>query len=324
MLEPVRALLDTEFFWLNPDDGLAVLRSPDLFRSYWLPDSFKERVVVSRHFYLKPLLPYLTNDGRFYLLALSHNHIRLIEGTRFSASEVALPEGVPRSLAEAMRYDESDNELQYHSSSSGVVVGKGGRRATVFHGQGVGIDDEKEQLLRFFQQIDRGLHAKFAEERAPLVLAGVAYLFPLYREANTYAHLLDEGIPGNPDRTSLESLRKQAWTLVEPFFLQKRQEEAARYREYAATGRTSHSVREVVLDASDGRVESLFLEADQEQWGSFNPEARMLHIHPKARFNDDDLLDIAATQTLLHGGSVYVVERGDMPGKEPLAAVLRY
>lgn len=324
LLEPVRALLETELFWLHPDGGLAVFRSPGLFRTYWLPGRFKERAVVTRHFYLKPLLPYLTDDGRFYLLALSHNHIRLIEGTRSSASEVTLPEGVPRSFAESMRYDESDNELQYHSSSSGAVVGKGGRRAIVFHGQGGGIDEEKEQLLRFFQQIDRGLHAKFAEERAPLILVGVAYLFPLYREANTYAHLLEEGVPGNPDRASLESLRKQAWAIVEPFFLQKRQEEAARYREYAATGRASHSVREVVPAAYDGRIESLFLEADQEQWGSFNPATRMLHIHLKARFNDDDLLDVAATQTLLHGGPVYVVERVDMPGEEPLAAVLRY
>src|SRR5450759_84610 len=120
LLEPVRALLETELFWLNPDDGLVIFRSSDLFSSYWLPGSFKERAVVTRHFYLKPLLPYLIDDGRFYLLALSHNHIRLIEGTRFSASEVALPEGVPRSFAEAMRYDESDSELQYHRSSSGA------------------------------------------------------------------------------------------------------------------------------------------------------------------------------------------------------------
>jgi len=50
----------------------------------------------------------------------------------------------------------------------------------------------------------------------------------------------------------------------------------------------------------------------------------MLHVRPKARFNDDDLLDVAATQTLLHGGSVYVVERADMPDEGPFAAVLRY
>lgn len=324
LLQPVQALLDDEPFWLHPSDGLAVFRSPDFFRTYWLPGRYREQAIVADHFYLKPLLPFLTGDGRFYLLALSHNHVRLVEGTRFSASEVALPDGVPGSLGEAMRDSTSANELQYHSSSSGLMVGKGGRRATVFHGQGVGTDDEKGQLLRFFQQIDRGLRTLFAHQQAPLILAGVAYLFPLYREANTYAYLLDEGVPGNPDRACLETLHEQAWAIATPFFLRKRQEEVARYREYAATDRATHSVRKIVPAAYDGRIESLFLQADQEQWGTFNPAARMLHIHLPARFNDDDLLDIAATQTLLHGGSVYVVERADMPDEGPAAAILRY
>lgn len=324
VLEPARGLVENEPFWLHPEDGLAVFRSPDLFRTYWLPIRFKEQAIVTRHFYLKPLLPFLTGDGRFYLLVLSHNHIRLIEGTHNGARVVTLPEAMPRSLAETTRYDESENELQYHSSSSGAVIGKGGRRATVFHGQGGGTDDEKGQLLRFFQQIDRGLHTLLAQEQAPLALAGVPYLFPLYREANTYPHLLEEGVPGNPDRVSVEVLHKQAWTVVGPFFSQARQEAAARYRECAATGRASHTVREIVPAAYDGRVESLFLEAEQEQWGTFNPATRMLHVHLQARFNDDDLLDVAATQTLLHGGSVYVVERVDRPDEGPLAAVLRY
>ena len=324
LLKPIRTLLDCEPLWLHPSDVLAAFRSQDFFRTYWLPGHYREQVIVTGHLYLKPLLPLLTGDGRFYLLALSHNHVRLLEGTRYSASEVALPEGVPGNLAEAMRYSEPDNQLQYHSSSSGALIGKGGRQATVFHGQGIGTDDEQGQLLRFFQQIDRGLHPLFAHEQAPLILAGVAYLFPLYREANTYAHLLKEGVPGNPDRTSLETLHEQGWAIAAPFFLRRHQEETARYKEYAATGRALHSLRSIIPAAYDGRIESLFLRADQEQWGTFNPATRALHVHLPPRFNDDDLLDIAATQTLLHGGSVYVVERADMPDEGPLAAVLRY
>jgi len=163
--------------------------SPDRFRTYWLPCHFEEQVIVTSHFYLKPLLPFLAGDGRFYLLALSQNDIRLLEGTHYSISEVALPEAVPHSQASAMQYDESTNELRYPSSSSGASVGKGGRRATIFHGQGVGTDNEKMRILRYFQQIDRGLQALLRDETAPLLLAGVAYLFPIYREANTYPHL---------------------------------------------------------------------------------------------------------------------------------------
>jgi Bacterial archaeo-eukaryotic release factor family 7 len=324
LLEPMRALLEDAPFWLHPAEGLAVFRSPEFFCTYWLPRRFKEQVIVTRHFYLKPLLPFLTDDGHFFILALCHNHIRLLEGTHDSVGEVAVPEAVPQSQASAMNYDEADNELQYHSSSSGAVGGMGGRRATIAHGQAVGSDDEKELLLRSFQQIDRSVHARLGDEQVPLVLAGVASLFPIYREANTYPHLLDQGAPGNPDRLSLETLHQRAWAVVEPSFLRTRQEEAARYREYAATGRASNKVREIVPAAYGGRIESLFLAINQEQWGIFHPATRTLHIRRQVRFNDDDLLDMVATQTLLHGGSVYAVEQTNMPDQGLFAAAFRY
>lgn len=324
LLQPMQALLEDEQFWLHPGDGLALFRSPDVFRTYRLPSSLKEQVVVTDHFYLKPLLPFLTADGRFYILALSQNEVRLLEATHYSASAVDLPAAVPGSLAEALKYDEPENELEYHSTSSGALVGKGGRRATVFHGQGVGIDDTKQNILRYFQQIDRGLHELLRDEKAPLVLACVEFLFPLYREANTYPHLLDREVPGNPDKLSAETLRKQAWATMEPFFLKAREEAAARYIEYAGTGQASQNVGEIIPAACNGRVESLFVAIDQEQWGTFNPTTNTLHRHREARYHDDDLLDIAATQTLLHGGSVYAVEQAKVPGGGLLAAVFRY
>ncbi len=71
LLQPMRALFEDEQFWLHPGDGLALFRSPDVFRTYWLPTSLKEQVVVTDHFYLKPLLPFIVDDERFYILALS-------------------------------------------------------------------------------------------------------------------------------------------------------------------------------------------------------------------------------------------------------------
>ena len=50
---------------------------------------------------------------------------------------------------------------------------------------------------------------------APLVLAGVDYLFPIYREANTYPHLLDKGITGSPEELTIKDLHRQSLSLVE-------------------------------------------------------------------------------------------------------------
>ncbi|HEV2583001.1 MAG TPA: hypothetical protein VGT44_19230 [Ktedonobacteraceae bacterium] len=325
LLAPVKALLADEASWQQRGDGLVIYRSPRLFHLYCVPLHVRDQVIISDHFSLKPLLPLLVGDGRFYVLALSQNAVRLLEGTRYSIQEIALPEAVPHSLAEALKYDDiEENDVRHHSSSSGAVVGKGGRRAAVFHGQGVGIDDLKDQLLRYFQQVNRGLHELLREEMVPMVLAGVDYLIPIYRQANTYPHLLDQEIVGNPDRLKAETLREQAWDIVESILLKQEREAASRYRDLVGTWLASDAFEEALPAASYGRIESLFVALDQEQWGRFDPATNTLTLHTEAESGDIDLLDVAAIQTLLHGGKVYAVERREMPGDSLVAAVFRY
>ena len=324
LLEPLNALLEEGGFWLHTIDGLAIFRTSEMFSYYRLPFSFKEQVVVSNHFYLKPLLPLLATGGRFYVLALSQNAIRLLEGTRFSIQELNLPETVPENLAEALKYEEAENEVSFYSSSSGALVGKGGRRASIFYGQGVGHDDSKDHLLHYFQQIDRGLHELLRDESAPMVLAGVEYLFPIYQQANTYAYLLHQGVPGNPDKLRLDALHEAAWEVVEPYFQRVQERTAAQYRDSLGMARTSNDIREIMPAAYYGQIGSLFVAIDQELWGHFDPTSNTIHVHKEARFKDDDLLDEAATQTILHGGSVYAVEQAKVPGESVLAAVIRY
>lgn len=115
--------MDDRPFWQHGSDGLAVFLARDLFRSYRLPIRFDELVAVSNRFHTKPLLPLLTGDGRFYVLALSQNDVRLFLCTKYSVSEVNL-EGVPRSLEEALRYDEAGRPLQLQAHTVG---GRGGR-----------------------------------------------------------------------------------------------------------------------------------------------------------------------------------------------------
>jgi hypothetical protein len=324
LLEPFNALLEDGGFWLHTLDGLAIFRTLEMFSYYRLPFSFKEQVVVSDHFYLKPLLPLLATGGRFYVLALSQNAVRLLEGTRFSIQELELPETVPANLAEALKYEEAENEVSFYTSSSGGLVGKGGRRATIFYGQGVGHDDSKDHLLRYFQQIDRGLHELLKDESAPMVLAGVEYLFPIYQQANTYTYLLHQGVPGNPDKLSAGALHEAAWEVVEPYLQRVQKRTAIQYRDNVGTARTSNDIREIMPAAYYGQIGSLFVSIDHELWGHFDPTSNTIHVHKEARFKDDDLLDEAAAQTILHGGAVYAVEQAKVPDESVLAAVFRY
>ena len=316
LLESAQKLLQGDLFHQHQSDGLAMFLSPEVFRTYMLPFVFKELVIVTDRFHIRPLLPLLSGDGRYYILALSQNKVRLLQGTHYSVNEVSLAD-VPKNLAETLRDDDSWKELQMHSAISGGQ----GTFSSVTHGSEV---DSKENIRRYFRRIDKGLHELVRDERVPLVLAGVDYLHPIYKEVNTYPHLMEAGVGGNPERLSAKELHAQAWTVVRPYFQKAQQEAVNRYKEFASSGRTSNRVRKIILEASHGRIELLFVVPDLQQWGIFDPGTDEIHLHKKEKTGDQDLLEFTAIQTLLNGGTVYVVEPEKMPDTGSLAAVFRY
>src|SRR5207249_2419696 len=70
-LAPVQQLVADYDFWQHQSAGLALFIAPTVFQFYRLPLAFEELVVVMQRFYIKPLLPLLSGDGQFYVLALS-------------------------------------------------------------------------------------------------------------------------------------------------------------------------------------------------------------------------------------------------------------
>src|SRR4030042_5582678 len=185
LLKSAQKLLQGDLFHQHQSDGLGMFLSPEVFRYYLLPFVFKELVIVTDRFHIRPLLPLLRGDRRYYILALSQNKVRLLQGTHYSVSEVSLAD-VPENLADTLRDDDSWKELHMHSALSGK-----GTLSAITHGDEV---DSKENIRRYFRRIDRGLNELLRKERAPLVLAGVDYLHPIYKEVNSYPHLMDEGI----------------------------------------------------------------------------------------------------------------------------------
>lgn len=326
LLRSAMEALDNEDFWQHQDEGLAIFISENGFHYYRVPIRFEELVVVTDRFHLKPLLPLLTGDGRFYILSLSRHQIKLYEGSRYSVKEVEIEE-LPASLEAALQYDETAQDGQFRISTSKGGTANTAVQAGSFHGQGSpDRDDVKQDLLQYFHIIDAKLHDFFKTKRSPLVLAGVEYLHPLYREANTYQHLVTEGITGNSEavRVTPEQLQAEAWQIVEPFFAQAQQAAIDHFHELVGTGKTSTEVKEAVPAAFYGRVEQLFVAVGVRQWGTFNPDANQIDLHAEPQPGDEDLLDAAAIQTLLNGGTVYAVEPGQVPEDAPLAAVFRY
>ena len=319
LVEPARKMLEDPLFWQHQADGLAVFISPKLFRHYQLPAKPEELVVVGERFHVKPILHMLTANRRFYILAISQNKVRLLSATQHGAQEVEL-KGAPESLADALKYDQTEKQVQFRTLTN-TRPGKGD---AVFYGLGGATDLTKEHILRYFHGVDGSLRKQLKDTRAPLVFAGVDFLFPMYKEVNTYPQLMADAITGNPDELGPDELHRRAWAIVQPVFDKDLVEAANYYRQLANTPRASHRISQVAPAAYQGRVDTLFVQMGVQAWGTYAPEVGAVHEYDEPQPGSEDMLDFAAVHTLLHGGAVYAVERERMPNGSSIAAVFRF
>jgi len=315
LLELAQQLMPDLPFWQYQADGLAIFSSRDMFRQFRLPLTFHELVVVAERFHVKPLIPLFSEDGVFYVLALSQNQARLLQCTRYNVQDVT-PAGTPSGKDEALKYDDPEKQHQFRTTGPGS--------AALFHGHGVASDYDKEDTLRYFYSVERGVQEVLSDEHAPLVIAAVDYLHPIYREASKYRHLLDEGIEGNPDDLSDRELQERAWPIVEKRFDRERAGALDAYSEALAKGLATDNVKEAALSAYDGRVATLFVATGAHQWGKFDGESRKILLYDDKKPGLEDLLDFAAVHTLTKGGTVYSLEPEEVPGEKTIAAILRY
>ncbi len=315
LLEQVQQLLPDLRFWQYQADGLAVFSSQDMFRHYRLPRTFDELVVVAERFHVKPLIPLFSEDGVFYVLALSQNQARLLQCTRYNVQDVT-PAEIPSGKDEALKHDDPEKQHQFRTT------GPGG--ATLFHGHGVAKDHDKDDILRYFHRVEQGVQEVLSDEHAPLVIAGVDYLYPIYREASKYRHLLDEVIEGNPDDLTDKELQERAWPIVEKRFDRERAAALESYSEALAKGLATDDVKETALSAYDGMVGTLFVATGAHQWGKFDEERRKILLYDDQEPGLEDLLDFAAVHTLTKGGIVYSLAPEEVPGETAIAAILRY
>jgi hypothetical protein len=322
LLQPASDLLNDQNFWKHLRRSLAVFVGPDFFETYRMPYALDELVVVAERFHIKPLLPGISQDQAFNILALSQNQVRLLEGDRHEVWEIEL-ENVPTSLQEALWADDPERQLQHHTSANAAGAGRAG--ASVFHGHGLPDKDKKTNLLRYFQIVDREI-VNLIGTQVPMVLAGVDYLLPIYREASQHSRLVGEAVEGNPDEASPADLHTAAWPLVEPLFQSDRQEAEERFQKLTGSNSSLASTKlaEIVPAAHQGRVEVLFAALGGQCWGSYDSQMHQIHLHDGYQPGDEDLVDLAVVQTLQNGGTVYVREPGDMPAKSEAAAIYRF
>ncbi len=318
LTRPLDMLLEDTEVWRHLSDGLAVFLNSGKFAYSTFPIRFKDYAEVNAHFYLLPLMPVFNGDGRFFILALSLNQVRLFEGTRDHVTEIPVEDLIPQTMEETVGADYEQKSLQHRSAQTGGTQ-------SMYHGHGRSKDFRKEEIVKHLREVDRSLTEVLSGHDAPLVLACVDYLLPVYREVNSYSNLYRKNVSGSPDELLMQDLHQKAWPLLEDYFLKHRREVLKQYDFLASKGRTASIIADVVYAAEEGRIDTLFVEKDRQVFGIMDGESNGVQIQEEKTKENQCLLDMAAKKAFLQGARVYLLDKEEMPDKESVVtATLRY
>lgn len=319
LLEPLRATLLEPEIWRGQRGSLALFKTPTEYFGYHIPLGLPERVVVGNQFFIKPLVPLLAWARPFYILAVSQHQARLLQCTYDTVSEIQA-EGMPHNLDDALSDMESEKQHQVRSTPAFGA----GRGMAIRYGEGGAQEEHKARLDRYLRLIDAAVHRTLARAHAPMVFAGVEYLFPMFQQLTTYPQLYKFPLKGNPDRVRVETLHMRARELLCGYFEEPRCEALAQYRELYASERTLSDMESIVNAAREGRVQALFLDRQADEWGEYDSGTRQVLYRPQPGSDGTELSNLAAILTLKHQGKAFLLDTPEMPGQAGMAAVLRY
>jgi Bacterial archaeo-eukaryotic release factor family 3 len=314
LMEPIQALaasIEDQRQW---GSDLVLFRSPEIFRYYMVPELTREFVEVGPRFQIRPLLSIIALEQRFYLLALSQKHVRLLRATHHSVEEVPLHGRAPENLEAWMHARTPDHVLDNRSTggpSTGSMKG-------VMFGTSTDLERRNEYLAHFFSAIDSGIRGILSSGDTPLILAGVTSETALYARENTYSRLLEETVPGSPEKLSAGELHQHGLTIVRRTFTPLLTKALQDMKKQQGTPRTASGAEAVLKAINEGRVADLFFPEDEEQRGTWDEAAQQI------RPGDEDLLNLAAVQTLSYNGHAFALKRSDMPEPAGVAALLRF
>lgn len=319
LLNPAFMLCKDDAFWNDQLNGLVIFIANGFFKTIKLPFTVNAEYYINSTFLISPLMPLLTNNEPFYLLAISKHNAKFYQGDAYSLEPLDV-EGMPNGMEDVVHFEEKEGQ-QLHRRGGG----NGSERGASLHGHGSGQLDEKDNIALYFEEVDRTLWTQVLHDKnVPLVLAGVEYLLPIYKSVSKYNFIAGEGITGNHDRDNLNNLHTQACELLAPYFLERRNRALENYYNHIATAETSSMPEKIVPASRYAQIADLFICKGEHLWGTFDENTQKVTIHADKQEGDICLLNDAAVYTYINGGTVYATEAEKMPKESIMAAYLRF
>jgi hypothetical protein len=324
LLAPAAALVGDHDFWQHQSRGLALFVDHEGLRRFPVPLDLEERVHVGNGFLVKPLLPVLAQDGLFHVLAVSEDSVRLFAATRFSMAEDAV-DGMPRSLSEVTGESaDYENPLNAGPANRPDRSGANGPGAAQARAQVYGDSPEEwrdTQQNSYLRRIAGALDAHLAEHGTATVLVADAALAGNFPRPGAVERLLVGAVTHTPSDMTEAEIHAAAYAVMLPHLDAARQAALDRFAALQGSGdvKGASVPADIVVAAHEGRVDTLLLAEGVDLPGRYDAAARRVVVG-----QGGDLPDLAAAQTLRHGGAAFVLPREAMPRGVELAAILRY
>jgi hypothetical protein len=273
---------------------------------------------LSSEFYLLPLAPLISNNTAFYVLAIELDNIRLFMGNRDSLVEINIRDMIPGKLEDRVGYEITGKDLQFRSQHQ-AYSGAG------YHGHDEADRDRKNEILRYFREVDNGLQSVLNREPLPMVIAAQDYLAAIYKEASRYNLLQPEVIICNLSESTTSVLHHLAFTKLKSIFEREANEKWESFLQLQGSGKASTIPPEIFEALRLGRVDSLFVNPQRDLRGSYNSQTGVLKHENRITEFTSSLVSLAIAKTLNQKGKVYVLDNDDFPlSSDTMAALFRF
>jgi hypothetical protein len=317
LLEPLEQLGADPELSAGSHWGRVIFRSLDTFRQFAVTEPVKPSFHVGGCFEIKPILTELHLPAEFFLLRLSKKKVEVFRCAGLRAEPLKLPAGVPETLEEALAFKPPDHDLENRSAAGSSP----GAMHAIRFGTGSGRETQSAYLADFYKAVDRGMRELLsASSDAPLVLAGVDEDTVLYRMVNRYPNLLACSVHGSPGGSVEHDTLRQAYSIVRSDCTERAVRVLHDSKERVAPGRFSTSLNTILQSAVEGRVASLYIDEAARMFGVFEGTRR----GGRWNWGEEDLLNIAAVETILQGGLAFQVPTSRIPDGAEVSAILRF
>lgn len=299
--------------------GLALFLAQGFIRTWQLPFDCKSTVDVGSAFRVGPLVRLLSWQDELRVVALCPNNVRYFGCTRSAIRELELPAGIPGSLDQFEGGPDVGRAIRFQSSA-----GAAGATAIV-HGQTSFKDEAKTRLQAYVRTVAECVDQANSNDKLPVVLFAVNELHSVFNAAIADGQHQPVGIDESPAHLSAAEIHDRVIKLFDTNAVGTTKVAFDRYQSALNTHHAASELETIVAAASAGKVDTLIAAYGERVWGIYQAGSdRAIVTDSTCQAPSVDLMELAVSETLRHGGRVCMVEHSATPEQALAVAALRW